>query len=513
MLLKAKMLEIEAKRPIVMLNEEDAREIDVRPSDRVEVAFGRNRLVAIVNTAEKFIKPGEIGLYEWVSDRLKVRRGSGVEVKPAEPPESLRFIRNRLQGKVLKPREIDVIIDDVVSNRLSEIEITGFVASLYSKGMTIEEAAAMSVSMASKGGNLNLGKREIYDKHSLGGVPGDKTTILLVPIVAAAGLTIPKTSSRAITSPAGTADRVGCLCPVELSLDEIKRVVRRTSGCMVWGGAVDLAPADDAFINIEYPLSIDPLLLPSVMSKKKSVNADYVVIDMPTGRGTKISTKKDAEELASKFIELGRRLDIKVNCASTFGEQPVGYAVGPALEAREALENLMLRRGSRDLIDKVSHLAGMLLGFKRGRDESRKALHILKSGKAEAKLREIIEAQGGNPKVRPEDLAVGTETVDFKSKRPGRVLWISNRSIDVIAKEAGAPKDKGAGVLLNKKVGDSVSRGEVIFTLHADRKHKLNRALKLAESLEIVGVGKRLGMLLSRIPFRGNHEKSFILER
>ncbi len=512
MLLRARILEFEAKKPIVILNKEDANELGIRALERVELKFGKKRLVGIVNIAEKFIRPGWIGLYGRLKDELKIREGEDIDVIPAAPPASLAYIKNKLAGKVLKAAEMSQIVQDIVDQKLSEIEMTSFVVSLHNYGLTMDEAAALSTAMAETGKILNIRGKTVYDKHSIGGVPGDKTSILLVPIVAAAGLTIPKTSSRSITSPAGTADRFECIAPVELSMEEIKRVVEQTGGCLVWGGAVELAPADDILIQIEHPLAIDPLLLPSVMSKKKAVQAKYVVIDIPTGRGAKIKTIGEANELAGQFIELGKKLGINVACVSTYGEQPIGCAVGPALEAREALRTVERGDGPPDLVDKVIHLAGALLAFKGIKRPETTARYILKSGKANKKLREIIEAQGGDAKIKVEDVPVGQRHVKIKANCAGRVWWINNHAIAGLAREAGAPKDKGAGILLRKKLGDPVKIGDTLFEIFAEKDFKLNRTLKLAEQLDIIGIGERYEMILAKIP-EERHKKFFILER
>jgi len=514
MLLKVKSLRLEAKRPIVILNEEDAAELDVKPLDRVELRAGRKREIAIVNVAEKMVLHGSIGLCSRVQEELKAKAGQLVRIMPSEPPESLALIKKRLAGNRLKPDEVRHIIRDVVDERLSEIEITSFVIALYNHHMTMKEVAAMSASMAATGETLNLGKRQVFDKHSIGGVPGDKTSMMLVPVVAAAGLTIPKTSSRAITAPAGTADRMECLCPVELGLDEIKMVVKQTNGCLVWGGAVDLAPADDAFIRVEYPLSIDPLLLPSVMSKKKAVGAKYVVIDIPTGRGVKVKTVTEAEDLANQFIELGKKLGMKVSCISSFGEQPIGYGIGPALEAREVLASISdPSKAPQDLVEKVSRLCGELFEFAGRKKPDSIALEMLRSGKAEKKLRELIEAQGGDPKIKPNDIPVGPKKITIKANKPGKVWWINNAAITEISRAAGAPKDKGAGIMLHKKMDDMVRKGDILLEIYAEKSPKLNRALKIGQKLGFMGVGKRLSMVMAEIPKEREHERYFILER
>jgi AMP phosphorylase len=514
MLLKAKILELEAEKPIVILNREDASEIDVRPLDRVELTLQGKKITAIVNVATHFVRSGEIGLYGDIAKEMKAMYDEKIEVLPSAPPQSLSHIRDKLAGKALKEDQMRNIVEDTISNRLSDIEMTAFVCALHNHGMTMEEVAALSKAMAFTGETLDMGKKKIYDKHSIGGVPGDKTSMVLVPIIAAGGFTIPKTSSRAITSPAGTADRFECLAPVNLSLDEIKGVVKKTNGCLVWGGAVDLAPADDMFIKIEYPLSIDPLLLPSVMSKKKAVGANYLIIDIPTGEGAKVKTAKDAETLAQKFIELGKMLNINTIGASTYGEQPIGHAIGPALEAKEALSLLMTGKGPADLIDKVTNIAGMLMDFKLGSGGRQEAMRLLKTGKAYKKVKEIIEAQGGNPFIKPGDLKIGPKKAEVKSSVNGQVSWINNHYIIEIARAAGTPKDSGAGIYLHKKIGDKVKKGDVLFDIYAEKDFKLERALRIANDAATMGVGSRHEMLIEKISSKEEHHpKYFILER
>jgi AMP phosphorylase len=372
----------------------------------------------------------------------------------------------------------------------------------------------MSKAMVETGKKIDFGKTPILDKHSIGGIPGDKTSILVVPIIAAAGYTIPKTSSRAITSPAGTADRVETLCPVNLTIKEIRETVRRTNGCLVWGGSLELAPADDLFIKVEYPLGIDPMLLPSIMSKKKAIGATHVAIDIPTGGGAKIKTRTEAYLLASDFVELGKRLGMTIQCAMTFGEQPVGCAIGPALEACEALKTLQ-GDGPPDLIDKTTTLAGMLFEMVGDKNGKHKAETILKSGRAEQKLRQIIETQGGNPKVKPEEIPVGNETAEVKAQQSGRTLWISTESLVQIAREAGAPKEKGAGVVLKAKLGDAVRKGSILYQIWAERPGKLQSALELAETLQPYVLSRKPEerMLLDQVPAKAERDKSFMPER
>jgi len=514
MRLRAKLLGLETGgKPIVLMNKEDAEDLGIRSLARVVIKFDKKQLTGIVNIATKIVPKGMIGISEEVGNILKLKDSADVDVDIAMFPSSLQYIKNKLKGRKLAYEEILQIVKDTVDGNLSETEIASFVTALDTKGLDIDEAANMSLAMVETGRKLELNKKIIVDKHSIGGVPGDKTTLLVVPIVAAAGVVIPKTSSRAITSATGSADRAEVLMPVDLDIEEMKEVIEKTNGCIVWGGSLHLAPADDIFIQVEYPLEIDPLLLPSIMGKKKAVGAKFVVIDIPTGRGTKVKTIGDANLLAKDFIELGKKLDMKVECAITDGEQPIGYTIGSALEAKEALEVIIRKRTVPDLIDKSVHLAGILLEMAGKKNGYQLALEILKSGKAEDKLREIIMMQGGERDIKPDEIEIGKYGLDIAADKKGVVLWLNNTAVSELARAAGAPKDRGAGVLLYKKLNDTVAKEEKLMTVYAEKSRKLERVRKILDEEQVVGVGDRREMLIQQVKEIPVHKKSFILER
>ena len=498
---------------VVIINKEDADFLGLHALDRIRIKCKGRQLTAIADITTKFTMKGEIITTDDVNNFFNLTGGEHINVFKEKEPESIIYIKQKIAGARLEYDKIKKIVKDVVDKKLSDIELTAFVTALYTRRMSIDEAASFSKAMVETGKRFRLGKKVICDKHSIGGIPGDKTSLVLVPIIAASGFTIPKTSSRAITSPCGTAERMEILAPVDLTLDEIEEVVEKTNACLVWGGALDIAPADDEFIKIEYPIGIDPMLLPSIMSKKKAVGAEYVVIDIPTGKETKITSMQRARELADDFIELGKRLGIHVACGITFGEQPLGYCIGPALEAREALLTLQ-GKGPRDLIEKSTMLCDILFNEAGARNHGA-ALEVLKSGKAEKKMRKIIEAQGGDPEIKPENIEVGNKTFKVKSDADGRVLWIKNSAIVVISREAGAPRDKGAGIHLKVKMGDNVKKGDILFTIHSNNYIRLSDAVKLAEEFEPIVVGKKFEekMLLERIFAEIPTRKVFMLER
>lgn len=498
--LKAKVIDLKVGKRMILLHEKDAHEIGTRAHDWVKIISGKQKTAAFVDTTKSYINPGEVGFFRDVNEEFKVKEGAPVSVSLAKPPESINFIHKKRRGSPLSKEEYHTIMVDLVNQRLSDVQIAEFLLAEEFHGLTMDEIEHLTRAMVETGTVIDF-DRPCYDKHSIGGVPGNKVTLLIVPIVAAAGLLIPKTSSRAITSASGTADTMEVLANVEFDAPELRELALKTSGAIVWGGKLGVAPADDLLIRVEHPLDIDPYgqMLASILSKKLSVGADHVVIDVPVGQEAKVKTMEEARKLAQSFVELSERFKIRVQCGITYGGQPVGHMVGPALEAREALLALE-GKGPASLIEKSTALAGILLemGFVaqpgQGKDLAR---DILVSGKASEKMREIIENQGGNPKIRPADIAVGQHRAELKAPCDGFVTNVSNSAITAIARAAGAPREKGAGVALRWKRGYKVKKNDVLLEVYAERSPKLNDAYNLALSLNPVTVE---GMLLHKIP-------------
>jgi AMP phosphorylase len=490
---KVKHYGIETGKPIVVLNEEDMKEMGVHIGDRIRISVdGKTAVTAIIDATTSFVSQGDIAVFEEVKTALELKANDTVEVKPAPRPKSIEFIKKKMQGQHLHGHEITTIVQDIVENNLSDIELTAMMVGAHINGYDMDETVAMTQAMVETGEQINFGP-DTVDKHCIGGVAGNRTTMVVVPIMVAAGLTMPKTSSRAITSPAGTADTMEVLANVNFKIDELKEMVRKTGGFIVWGGAVNLAPADDKIIRVEYPLSIDPegQVLASVMAKKKSVGSSYLVIDIPVGKGAKIDDAGVANELARKFIQLGTRLEIKTKCVITDGSAPIGRGIGPALEARDVLLCLD-GKGPMDLTNKCIDLSAVLLelsGKVRAGEGRATAESILRSGKAKEKMLQIIEAQCGDPKVKPDSIVVGDKTFDVISERTGRVHSIDSKLISKVARAAGAPKDLGAGIYLHAGVGENVQKGDKIYTIHAMSENKLDDAIKLAQQVYPLRVG------------------------
>jgi AMP phosphorylase len=404
-----------------------------------------------------------------------------------------------MHGAKLGREEIYAIVKDVVSRNLSEVEMAAFVMAENYNGMSDDELLWLTRAIAETGTQIDF-QKPVYDKHSIGGVPGNKITLIVVPIVAAAGLLIPKTSSRAITSPSGTADTMSVLAPVEFSAHELRSIAMRIGGAIVWGGGLNIAPADDAFITVEYPLQLDPepQMIASILAKKLAVGTDFLVLDLPTGEGTKIPNSEDARRLGNKFIELGGKLGIKVRCGVTYGGQPVGHAVGPALEAQEALKTLE-GVGPTSLVEKSTALAGMLLEMAgkavRGNGQDI-AKEILQDGRALAKMKQIIEEQGGGSNIKSDQVQVGQHRQLIVAPIDGYVTHVSNAAINQIARATGAPVERGSGLVLFGKRGHKIRKGEPILELYAERQSKLEDAFSMVAKLQPFTIE---GMLLEEI--------------
>jgi AMP phosphorylase len=349
--------------------------------------------------------------------------------------------------------------------------------------MSPKETIMLTQAMAEQGETLKIKRYPIIDKHCIGGVPGNRTTMVLVPVIAAAGLTIPKTSSRSITSPAGTADTMEVLSNVSFPLKDMKKIVQKTNGCVVWGGSLNLAPADDKIIKVERPLGIDAesQLLASILAKKLSVSSTHIIIDIPAGAGAKVKDRKAALLLKKQFEDVAKSLKMRVTVVITDGSQPIGKGIGPALEARDVLRVLMRdARRPFDLERKCVFMAGKIFEMAGIKNGLVKAHHILDSGKAYMKMKEIIKAQGGNPDITPKEIVLGRCRHIVRADKSGIVKAIDNESITHLARVAGAPKFKGAGVYIYKHIGDKVEKGDKLFKVFTKGKNKLEYVKKEA---------------------------------
>lgn len=408
---------------------------------------------------------------------------------------AVNAIQKKLLGKRLSYREIYAIMDEIAHKRLSDILTTYFVAASFQEGFSEEELFYLTKAMVETGNQLHF-KGIVADKHSTGGVAGTRTTMIVVPIIAAAGFKIPKTSSRAITSPAGTADVMEVFAKVTFPPQTIEHMVNRIGGCIVWGGHLGIAPADDVIIRVEEELAFESFdkIIVSIMAKKVATGTTHLVLDIPVGKTMKIRHHSDAMTIEKKFIELGRKFNIQIITDVNETLEPAGNGVGPALEARDVLYVLeQKKQRSLALEAKALRLAGKLLTIcfadahikKNGEDEAQK---LLVEGAALKKMREIIKAQEGDDQVSSENFKITSHKREILAHKSGKIEEINNYHLNSIARVLGAPQDKFAGIYLIKKIDEYVSKKEPLFVFYSKDQYRLKEAEITLEHFPIVSI-------------------------
>lgn len=460
---------------------------------RIDIWGAGRRIVATLNIVDdnSIMAADQLGLSALAYHHLGLPDGTPVEIAQAAPPASLDHVRAKIDGAVLSPEAYEAIVRDLVDRRYSKLEIAAFLVA-GARFTTASEVLSLTRAMASAGGHLAWDGDTIVDKHCIGGIPGNRTSMIVVPIVAAHGLKIPKTSSRAITSPAGTADTMEVLARVDVGSREMREIVAAEGGCLVWGGHANLSPADDVLIGVERPLSLDTpeQMVASILSKKLAAGATHLVIDLPVGPTAKLRDRASFVRLRKLFEYISDEVGLNTVIVGTDGSQPVGRGIGPWLEARDVMQVLEGDPAApADLKERAVLLAGQVLEFDpalRGGRGSARARELLEGGAALAKMRRLMAAQGAAPEaIRP-----GSLTHDVTAPHDGVVSAIDCLRLARVARLAGAPIDKGAGVDLFKKIGDPVQQGEPLYRIHAAFDADFRFATRFAadrDGYEIVG--------------------------
>ncbi|MCF8505882.1 MAG: thymidine phosphorylase family protein [Caulobacter sp.] len=440
----------------------------LRGSRKVELRAGDRTLLASTMIGDPdLLLPDEIGLPQPLFRRLGVKAGDLVQVAPARPPASLAAIRAKVDGLVLDDAAFAAVARDLADHRWTDMEVTAFLVAC-ARFMSPEETLGLTRGMIAAGSRLDWGGKLVVDKHCIGGIPGNRTSLIIAPIIAAHGLTIPKTSSRAITSPAGTADTMEVLARVDLSEAEMREVVETCGGCVIWGGRVNLSPADDVLISVERPLSIDTpeQMVASILSKKIAAGVGRLVLDLPVGPSAKLRDSREALRLRKVFEFVATNLGLEIEVVFTDGSQPIGRGVGPVLEARDVMAVLANTPGApEDLREKAIRLAARVLDadpdLPGGKAEAR-ARDLLQSGAARRSMAAIIEAQGPSPLSG----ALGSLEHEVVADAAGHVTAVDCLRIAGIARLAGAPTDAGAGIEILHRIGDRVDRGDPLYRIY-----------------------------------------------
>ncbi len=478
--LKTKNLDIETGSGlIVLMNETEAENFGIHPGDKVSLIWSpKMRITASVDVTDKFVKPSEVGLFEDIWQKRGVKDNEIAKLVVESRPMSIETIRKKMKGKPVNYEETYALIKDIADGKLSEIMTTYYAATSFIKPYTTQELYYVAKAMAETGEQFNL-KQKVVDKHSVGGLAGNRTTPIIVAIIASLGITIPKTSSRAITSPAGTADTMEVLCNVSFTMEEIKKIIKKTNACLVWGGGLRMAPADDKIIKVSRPLALEAYdkMIVSIMAKKVATGVDYLVLDIPVGLSCKVPDMKHANEIERKFKALAKKFNMKVAVVKTPAHQPVGYGIGPALEARDILRIFQKHKfRPLDLENKSCKLAGILLEMKKYCKKGQGfgiAKEQIKNGQAWKKFNQIIVAQGGKNNLDSEEVMHEVLRHEFHAHKDGKISFVDNKAINEVCMNLGAPIDKYAGIHTHVRYGEKVKKGQKLYTMYASNEERL----------------------------------------
>lgn len=409
------------------------------------------------------------------------------------------LIQKKKNGETLTKEEIEFMITDYVAGKIPDYQMSAMLMAIYFNGMENEELAAFTLAMRDSGDLVDLSPIEgiKVDKHSTGGV-GDKTTLIVGPIVAACGVPVAKMSGRGLGFTGGTLDKLESISGfrIDLSAQEFFETVKKT-GISVIGQTGNLAPADKllyALRDVTATVDSIPLIAASVMSKKLAAGSDKIVLDVTTGSGAFMKNTRDAKKLAKHMVAIGNHAGKETVAILTGMEEPLGFAIGNNMEVKEAIE--VLKGGGPEDVKEVSvALAGMMLSLglenvslSQGKRMAKKALS---SGQAFEKFKEMVQAQGGDIRYveHPEFFERDAFEGEVLAAEDGFLSGMDTEKIGVAAGLLGAGRetkdsviDMSAGIYLKKKIGDTVKKGEPIAICYAGTKEKLNRGMAMFES-------------------------------
>ncbi|EME73788.1 pyrimidine-nucleoside phosphorylase [Bacillus sonorensis] len=412
------------------------------------------------------------------------------------------IITKKQSGKELSTEEINFFINGYTDGSIPDYQASALAMAIYFQDMTDRERADLTMAMVNSGETIDLSAIEgiKVDKHSTGGV-GDTTTLVLAPLVASLGVPVAKMSGRGLGHTGGTIDKLEAIegFHVELSKDEFVDLVNRDKVAVV-GQSGNLTPADKklyALRDVTGTVNSIPLIASSIMSKKIAAGADAIVLDVKTGAGAFMKTDEDAVNLAKAMVRIGNNVGRQTMAVISDMSQPLGYAIGNALEVKEAIDTLK-GEGPEDLTELVLTLGSQMVVLAKKAetlDEAREKLtDVMKNGKALQKFKDFLQNQGGDSSVadNPEKLPQAAYKIDVPAKEAGVVSEIVADQIGVAAMLLGAGRatkedkiDLAVGIMLRKKVGDAVEKGEPLVTLYANRENVDDVITKVYDNIQI----------------------------
>ncbi|MGY0567682.1 pyrimidine-nucleoside phosphorylase [Bacillus safensis] len=412
------------------------------------------------------------------------------------------IIAKKRDGKELTSEEISFFVKGYTNGTIPDYQASALAMAIFFQDMTDQERADLTLAMANSGDTIDLSAIEgiKVDKHSTGGV-GDTTTLVLAPLVAALDVPVAKMSGRGLGHTGGTVDKLEAVkgFHVEITKDEFIELVNRHKVAVI-GQSGNLTPADKklyALRDVTGTVNSIPLIASSIMSKKIAAGADAIVLDVKTGAGAFMKTPEDSEKLAKAMVRIGNNVGRQTMAVISDMSQPLGLAIGNSLEVKEAIDTLR-GEGPEDLNELVLTLGSQMVVLAKKADtldEAReKLIEVMKNGKALEKFKEFLENQGGDSSIvdQPEKLPQAPYKIEVPAKESGVVAEIVADEIGVAAMILGAGRatkeddiDLSVGIMLNKKVGDRVEKGDSLVTLHANREDVANVMEKIYDNIRI----------------------------
>lgn len=431
------------------------------------------------------------------------------------------ILAKKRDGGILTDEEIQFFIDGYVSGAIPDYQASALLMAIFLKGMTPHGTAALTRSMAQSGDLVDLSSIDgiKVDKHSTGGV-GDKTTLIVAPVVASLGVRVAKMSGRGLGHTGGTVDKLESIPGFRTTLDReaFFDVVRRV-GVSVIGQSGNLAPADKklyALRDVTATVNSIPLIASSIMSKKIAAGSDRILLDVKTGSGAFMKTLEDSIALAKEMVSIGEHVGRRTVALITDMDRPLGCAIGNALEVREACETLQ-GRGPADLTEVCIELAANMLWLaEKGELAQCRSLarQQIANGEAFAKLKEMVQAQGGDTSVLDDPSRFDRSNVCYEvlAQREGFLYAMDTEKCGIASVELGAgrekkedPIDYSAGIVLRKKVGDFVRKGEVLASFYSSEESKCRTAEQtFTQALRIQDARpKQTALIYARVTAQG----------
>ncbi|HMT00898.1 MAG TPA: thymidine phosphorylase [Candidatus Absconditabacterales bacterium] len=488
---------IDGDELIAVISKEDGEKHGMHAMDKVALRHKGKEIVLNVDLSNHLVRPGEVGLFEDVYKKYSIPENESVELKYARAnPTSIEAIRKKLLGEKLTEQEIEAIVDDIKNNRLSDTHVTYFTACGFFYKSVNNELVRMTKATAKSGNCFNFGKKAV-SKYCIGGVPSNETSMIIIPLLASLGITMPKSFSKAITSPAATGECVSVLMNIKFTPDEVKKLVKKNNSCLVRSEPLNLAPANDKIIKVSNAISMEPYsrMISSIMAKQHAMGITDCLIDIPVGSTAKIPTLEIGKRIKRHFSYIGKKLGMNMKVLLTDADQPVGKSIGAALQVKEVLEILQQKKNKSELLEKKALFLAKeileMIGFAHGIKAQEIVEEGLKSGKARKKMQEIIKMQGGrNWNIKPDEIKIGEKTKEIKATKNGEIDEIDMKHINTIARTLGCPFDLKSGIVLHFKKNNKFKKGEILITLYSSDENKLKTAIKMLDKKNIYSFKK-----------------------